>query len=778
MEHTAEADRKGVMIALVPSKAASQALLDHSGGTEPLEDQHITLAYLGTLGEEVPDDVVTRDTIENIVGGIATRYAPLNGEANGWGIFHNEDDVVVALWNIPGINGLRQTLVTDLRDVGLPAKANFSYTPHQTMGYHQAADHVAPPGRLDHPVTSDFRYLLLTWGGEHIHFTLSGVRHEARGPARGGNEKNPGQFSSQDRGFRKKDKPKAEDKKKPGQEGQEAAEEPQEEPRGQETTEPENAQEEPTQAPEEGQEGTEVEPGPADAQDPPQTAEVEVEIPPGDDYTGTSYSAVLEAKGGVLTDEDKRAVGDLYGHFLPAGKYVEGDPRNEPEFERVMAEKTALVTQYEQGPLPGMTKKENVGMWYDPANQATIEEWRRSGQGGQTRDLHDRLYDAASGKQNVYSPERAREQHEIIRKFVDRYLDYPRNGKCVVMAGPPGAGKSTYLEQYGEAEFGIQMPTKEEKAAGANPTKNFVTINPDDFKDWITVDTARYPGLEENELAAMKHEESSHLAEMATQFFMSQGYDVIIDITLGSSASATRKYYEPWAEGYDFSVALVDGDMRNSLNNAGLRWKYKNPKTDTERNYGGRFLPMHLIEHNAPTKPGFRSKNAEQFMEFARHDKVSKAVVFDPYNPQAGSQPMSAALRSESEQARAAVLRPGNVGTEGATAPRKEARQMTMQRVGSVGSYATTEITEEIKRFQAGQVTEEALVEFLLNHEYSGGEECPYDVGTAEWYEWHEGNGYQPGTYDEVLLCRNVGLLPWETFHKVNDAMAAAARQA
>ena len=180
MDKTAEADRGGVMVALVPDEAASAALLEHSEGTEPLDEQHITLAYLGTLGEEVPDDERTRDAVENIVGGIATRYAPLNGEANGWGLFHNQDDVVVALWNIPGINGLRQTLVDELRQVGIPVKSNFSYTPHQTVGYYQAADNVASPGRLPQPVKSGFMHLVLSWGREPWQrFPLTGVRHEA-----------------------------------------------------------------------------------------------------------------------------------------------------------------------------------------------------------------------------------------------------------------------------------------------------------------------------------------------------------------------------------------------------------------------------------------------------------------------------------------------------------------------------------------------------------------------------------------------------------------------
>jgi len=187
LQRTAEADHKGVMIALVPSRAASEALLEASGGTEPLEDQHITLAYLGTLGEEVTDDDLTRDQVVNTAGGIATRYAGMNGEVSGWGVFNNEQDTLVALWSVPGINGLRQAIVEELRQIGIPVKSNYSFTPHQTMGYYEPGS--APnPEPLEPKVRSDFMHLLVSWGDEDIVFPLSGIRMEAQRTKTAGSE--------------------------------------------------------------------------------------------------------------------------------------------------------------------------------------------------------------------------------------------------------------------------------------------------------------------------------------------------------------------------------------------------------------------------------------------------------------------------------------------------------------------------------------------------------------------------------------------------------------
>lgn len=699
----AAADTNGVMVALVPSERASQALLDHSGGTEPLENQHITLVYLGTLGEEVEDSPEIRGRVANVVGTIATRWAPLNGEVNGWGVFQNESNVLVALWNIPGINGLRQALVDDLRQVGLPVKPNFSYTPHQTMGYFEMATDIQVPARMEFPVRDDFMAITLHWGGEVTTFPLSGIRKVAKAPVRGGNPDNPGQFSKEDRGYRKKDRSeKTDDKSKTETDPQEARERAQQEPKERQP-----------------QEST------------PSTSEAPDTTERG--YTGVRYDDSKPS----FTEEERKAHGDWYGHFLPEGKYPEGDPRNEPEFERIMEEKTALSDRY-----------------VNPS-----EEDLANGIGGQTEDLYDKVYDPASGKSNIYKPERARQHQAILKQMLDTYKDYPREGKAIVMAGPPGAGKSSFLKAHGREVFGVEV--EEEK--GKPPARNFVTINPDDFKEFIEVEPERYPGLEENELAAIKHEESSHLAKMATQIFMEAGYNVIIDITMGSAASATRKYYEPYADKYDFQVALVDGDMRNSLNNAGLRYKACDKQTG-KRTYSGRFLPMSLIESNAPTKEGFRSKNAEQFLEFIKHDRVSSAVVYDPYNPEAGVQDAKAAVHQAEKVAKAAAslgidLRSSILRTEG---------MMKM-------ANETTEITQVIEQFSSGAITEEELVEKLVNWEYAAQDACPHTPGSPEWWQWHEDNGYQPGTFDEVLLARNKGLLPWETFNKINDALYEAA---
>lgn len=766
MRREAEADRRGVMVALVPAEGASKALLEHSGGTEPLEDQHITLAYLGTLGEEVPDDERTRDAVENTVAVMATRYAPLNGEANGWGLFHNVDDVVVALWSIPGINGLRQALVDELRAVGIPVKSNFSFSPHQTMGYYQAADGVQSPGRLPQPVKSDFMALHLHWGGEVITFPLSGVRHEAvktAAPARGGNPDNPGQFSSEDRGHRKKDKSKSDGKSKSDSGSGKGKGSGEDKAKGA----PPKGKSAPPKGKDTGKAPSSSKSTGADQTLHKEVIErkgLEVKVKPdrsGGDYTAISYQAKIESVEGPLSEQDRIEVGDVYGKFLPAGRYPEGDPRNEETFERMMAEKEALTMHYVEAVPIEIPKdadgKPDTRAWVDPANADALREWRENGTGGTTQDLHDRLY-SPDGKILAgagYTPERRKFHQKVLADFQRQYKGYPREGKAVVMAGPPGAGKSTALKNFGQEAFGLEVTSKEQAKAGdKRPAQNYVTINPDDFKDYIEVDPERYEGLNDNELAYMKHEESSHLAEMATEYFMSRGYNVVIDITLGKEESAARKYYEPYEEDYDFEVLLVDGTMENSYNNAGLRWKRPDEETG-ERTYAGRFIPMDVVQHNAPTDSRFRSKNAEEFQKFTKRSKVKQAYVYDPENPDGGLQSAETAIRTQAARA---------------------GRMKVQPREGSVVKMAreTTEITEYIEQYRAGQLAEDALIEALVNHDYQGNEACPFKAGTPDWYEWHESNGYQAGTFDEVIFARNSGALSWDVTNKIIDGIQAS----
>lgn len=906
------------MIYLRPSESVGQALLDASGGTEALEDLHITLAYLGTLGDEIPNDEITRDQIENTVSYVAMRYAALVGEANGWGVFQNDGDVLVSLWNIPGINGFRQALVSELAAIGIPVKANFSYTPHMTVGYYDAESGVSIPSRSETPAKDDFMHVHWTWGAEEqTPVALSGIRREAaaqedpqedpqeqqeaqggasytllpKDPAgaleaiqrliggaseqepegedegkresslreardgkeytRGGNPQNAGQFSKQDQGHRKKTKepkgkaaPKGKGEGRPQKSGDPKPSQEQRASFGQVglsriLTDSGFSMDDASGNPPSGgymlslnketervfdvgsvsiedieayyQEFADLIEGPdkyigawvdgdqvyldvstnmqgsveevlAAAEEAEQLAiwdvaggqtvytslggeNAEAQGQEGDQqpqqgYTGVTY----DPEATSFTPEQRKAHGDVYGHFLPEGRYAEGDPRNEPEFEQRMAEKTELTEKYVK-----VTKE-------DIENGAT--------EGGQTISLHDEIFDPSTGRTDVYTPERLAVHQEIMAKLSETYASYPREGKAIVMAGPPGAGKSTFLSMYGKDEFGIEVKGKGEPKEDP-PAKNFVTLNPDDFKELLPIDASRYPGLEPNELAAMLHEESSHLSKFAVKHFMSQGYNVIIDVTLGNAAKAIRNYVEPYAEqGYDYQVALVDGTMNNSLNNAGLRWKKPDKETGV-RTYSGRFLPMHLIESNAPTEgSGYRSKNAEQFTEFMEHDLVSRAIVYDPDTETVAEAKGEGGARDwlndkspteeteeESFEAAAKLVR------RALSSILRVKEGARMKRFAKSAPPNGTEITQKIQSYDNGEIDLATLTDWLVNHNYAPGVSSETEAGSAEWYEEVENGTTIPGTFGEVIDAVAFGLLSWEDYATINKAMANSAQR-
>lgn len=120
----------GVMIAL-PVEVEIARTLELDGGLDPAE-MHVTLAYLGDQ-DTCPVDM---DDLCRIVQRWAEITTPLSGEVSGPAIFEGGDDEVqVALVDVPGLVEARQQLVDALTAVGVPVVANHGYTAHITRAY-------------------------------------------------------------------------------------------------------------------------------------------------------------------------------------------------------------------------------------------------------------------------------------------------------------------------------------------------------------------------------------------------------------------------------------------------------------------------------------------------------------------------------------------------------------------------------------------------------------------------------------------------------------------
>lgn len=123
----------GIMVALYPDQATAKSLAVEGG--EPVDELHVTLAYLGRTG----DVSFTADDVVAAVRGAVAEHQPLSGSVGGLGVFPAGDDgtPVWAPVDVPGLETLRENIVRSL-DEGPTAGAvarNHGYTPHLTLGY-------------------------------------------------------------------------------------------------------------------------------------------------------------------------------------------------------------------------------------------------------------------------------------------------------------------------------------------------------------------------------------------------------------------------------------------------------------------------------------------------------------------------------------------------------------------------------------------------------------------------------------------------------------------
>ncbi|SDH67470.1 phage prohead protease, HK97 family [Sinosporangium album] len=151
----------GTMVAfMLPPDLASQLAIPDG---LPAEQLHVTLGYLG----KGLDDTALAAAAEAVQRAAATT-GPLAGRIGGIGAFPPGEDgmPVFATVDVPGLEVLRQHVVDNLAEAGVPARAEHGYTPHVTLTYRQP-DQVALPDPLPaHPV--EFTELALVRGNQHV----------------------------------------------------------------------------------------------------------------------------------------------------------------------------------------------------------------------------------------------------------------------------------------------------------------------------------------------------------------------------------------------------------------------------------------------------------------------------------------------------------------------------------------------------------------------------------------------------------------------------------
>ena len=165
---------KSAMVALRPQEDFCESLygmvVERYGAdyVEDLDNYHVTVAYI----PEVDDPDLLDACVQQWVG----RWGPMEGRFGGFGVFHNNNKVLMALIDIPRLEAVREDLLEILAAHGFDVPKTHGYTAHLTLAYFGEANTPAPPEELDQNASLTFGYAISAVGDSWHEYDFVGPR--------------------------------------------------------------------------------------------------------------------------------------------------------------------------------------------------------------------------------------------------------------------------------------------------------------------------------------------------------------------------------------------------------------------------------------------------------------------------------------------------------------------------------------------------------------------------------------------------------------------------